>query len=55
MALEYRFTKVALETLAAQSAAPTARVALVGIEVLRSTAYSATASFSPSARVQTVT
>lgn len=51
MALEYRFTKVALEVLA-KAANPEIRVYNHGIEVLRSISATPLATGSPSARMQ---
>jgi len=51
MALEYRFTKVALEVLA-KAANPEIRVYIMGMEVLRSLDVNTPATFSPSSRVQ---
>jgi hypothetical protein len=51
MALEYRFTKVALEVLA-KAANPELRVYGMGIEVLRSVAATPLATGSSTARMQ---
>lgn len=51
MALEYRFTKVALEVLA-KAANPEIRVYIMGMEVLRSLDVNPPSTFNPGTRMQ---